>query len=82
MSRNNAQQDPLTGRVVNATLVLHGTVSEPFYRKDGPRVYDDLFNRFTTPVKTDCSFLIFVFVFIQLKSIVDLLMINVSFFRM
>lgn len=40
----------LSGRVVNATLVLHGTSSMPVYRRHGPRVYNDDFSILKSPV--------------------------------
>jgi hypothetical protein len=40
----------LTGRVVKATLVLHGTSGQPDYRKKGARVYDDNFNKLAKSV--------------------------------
>nr|CAH0100756.1 unnamed protein product [Daphnia galeata] len=40
----------LSGRIVNATLVLHGTSAMPEYRKNGARIYDDAFNQlFSSP---------------------------------
>ncbi|KAI9560352.1 hypothetical protein GHT06_014369 [Daphnia sinensis] len=38
----------LSGRIVNATLVLHGTSAMPEYRKHGTRIYDDAFNRLSS----------------------------------
>ncbi|XP_046655685.1 neuroendocrine convertase 1-like [Daphnia pulicaria] len=38
----------LSGRIVNATLVLHGTSAMPEYRKNGARIYDDAFNRLSS----------------------------------
>lgn len=37
---------PLSGRIVNATLVLHGTSALPEHRKNGARIYDDVFSQF------------------------------------
>lgn len=44
LASGNSTQS-LTGRVVNATLVLHGTSAQPDYRKKGARLYDDNFNK-------------------------------------
>ncbi|XP_032794407.2 neuroendocrine convertase 1 isoform X1 [Daphnia magna] len=38
----------LSGRIVNATLVLHGTSAMPEYRKHGTRIYDDAFNQLSS----------------------------------
>lgn len=38
----------LSGRIVNATLVLHGTSAVPEYRKHGTRIYDDAFNQLSS----------------------------------
>jgi hypothetical protein len=38
----------LSGRIVNATLVLHGTSAMPEYRKNGARIYDDAFSRLSS----------------------------------
>lgn len=42
----SADNAPLIGRVVNATIMLHGTADLPAYRNNGPRIYEDSFSQF------------------------------------
>lgn len=42
--QSSQKSRPLSGRIVNATLMLHGTSAIPEYRKNGARIYDDAFN--------------------------------------
>jgi len=45
------EEEPvMSGRVVNATLVLHGTSSMPKYRENGLRVYNDDFSKLKSTV--------------------------------
>ena len=45
----------MNGRVVNATLVLHGTSLMPAYRQYGPRIYNDEFSKLKSPVSRQKS---------------------------
>jgi len=45
----------MNGRVVNASLVLHGTSSMPAYRQHGPRIYNEDFSILKSPYKVDTA---------------------------
>ena len=62
VSGGTAQQ--FTGRITNATLILHGTYALPEYRRSGPRIYDDEFSKFISPVKQRPAGVLFIFIFV------------------